>query len=138
VDCEPQCVLIPMPCSGSGLVDLTTVNIIAHQLNKRSRIVASMGEKNVIFPLLQRVEHTYYLEILWSNLVLLTEVATRMEGLQKIGIVLAVYLILGIIFSLLLLIGLYSVHTHIIIYILYWFFQPVFIVFNILYHIWFY
>ncbi|MFW9960937.1 MAG: hypothetical protein ACFFDV_07960 [Candidatus Thorarchaeota archaeon] len=61
-----------------------------------------------------------------------------MGGLRKIGIILAVYLILGIIFSLLLLIGLYSVHTHIIINILYWFFQPVFIVFNILYHIWFY
>ena len=59
-----------------------------------------------------------------------------MGGLRKIGVVLAVYAILGAIFSFLLLIGFYSVHTHFIIYILFWVFQPLFIIVNVLYHIW--
>ncbi len=52
MDCEPQCVLIPMPCSRSGLVHLTTVNIYTHRLNKRSRIVASIVEKDIVFHLI--------------------------------------------------------------------------------------
>ena len=60
-----------------------------------------------------------------------------MRSLRKIGIVIAAYVILGAIFSFLLLMGFYSIHTHPIINILFWFFQPVFIIVNILYFIWF-
>ncbi|RDE15316.1 MAG: hypothetical protein C4K48_04540 [Candidatus Thorarchaeota archaeon] len=57
-----------------------------------------------------------------------------MGVLRKLGIALAAYVVLGTIFSLLLLIGLYSVSTHFIIYILYLFFQPVFFVINVVYY----
>jgi hypothetical protein len=57
---------------------------------------------------------------------------------RKVGIAIAAYLVLGIIFSMLLLAGFYNIHSHIIIYLLFWFFQPVFIPVNILYSIWFF
>jgi len=67
---------------------------------------------------------------------LLVEVSTSMGVLRKLGIALAAYVVLGTVFSLLLLIGLYSVSTHFIVYVLYLFFQPVFYVINVLYHTW--
>lgn len=59
----------------------------------------------------------------------------RMGALRKIGSILLVYIVLGIIFSLLILNDIISIHEgNVIIVILFWIFQPVIYVFNILYH----
>ncbi len=78
----------------------------------------------------------YYLENTMQFQSLLGGVSATMGILRKLGLALAAYVILGTAFSLLLLIGLYSVSTHIIIYVLYLLFQPVFFVINVLYHTW--
>lgn len=58
-----------------------------------------------------------------------------MGVLRKLGLIVLVYVITGVIFALILLNGIISIHDgNILINILFWIFQPVIFITNILYH----